>query len=351
MTELKAVDFFCGAGGMSYGLRQAGIQVLAGIDSDPDCRETYTSNITGAQFIENDITKLTSIKLSRILGLKQNDPDLVFAGCSPCQYWSKIRSDKKKSEKSAFLLRNFERFIRHFRPGFVVIENVPGLLTNKQKSILPDFITFLGHTGYAHADGIINANDFGVPQNRKRYLLIASRLVRKITLPPLQKDPSLVVSNFIGVANGFNHIAAGHKDNSEFQHTAAALAEKNLARIQLTPKSGGERSSWKDHPELQIPAYEGRDDIFRDVYARMYWDRPAPTITTRFNSFSNGRFGHPEEDRAISVREGATLQTFPKTYIFKGSNMGSVARQIGNAVPPEMAKRIGEHILRVIGNG
>lgn len=351
MAKLKAVDFFCGAGGMSYGLQQSGIKVLAGIDSDSDCRETYTSNITGAQFIEDDITKLSSLKLSSLLGLKRNDPNLVFAGCSPCQYWSKIRTDKKKSQKSAFLLKNFERFIRYFRPGFVTVENVPGLLTNKQKSILPKFIAFLNSLGYSYDDGIINANNFGVPQNRMRYLLIASRFVDNITLPPPQTDLTLVVRNFIGVPNGFTRITAGYKDTSEFQHTAASLAEQNLKRIQLTPKSGGERSSWKDHPELQLPAYQGRDDIFRDVYARMYWDRPAPTITTRFNSFSNGRFGHPDEDRAISVREGATLQTFPKTYIFKGRNMGSVARQIGNAVPPEMAKRIGEYILSVIDNG
>jgi len=109
----------------------------------------------------------------------------------------------------------------------------------------------------------------------------------------------------------------------------------------LTPKNGGTRLSWKDVKELQIDAYRGDDTIFKDVYGRMLWDKPAPTITTRFNSFSNGRFGHPEENRAISLREGATLQTFPKTYIFTENNMAITARQIGNAVPPELARRIG----------
>jgi DNA (cytosine-5)-methyltransferase 1 len=228
---------------------------------------------------------------------------------------------------------------------------VPGLLTNKTESILPDFLTFLDCEGYAYDDGVINANNFGVPQNRKRYLLIASRLVKKIRLPEPRNNLTLVVGNFIGVANGFSHIAAGHKDSSDFQHTAAALSEQNLRRIQLTPKSGGDRTCWKDSTDLQIPAYQGRDDIFRDVYSRMYGDRPAPTITTRFNSFSNGRFGHPAEDRAISIREGATLQTFPKTFVFKGRNMGSVTRQIGNAVPPEMARCIGTHLLTIVDNG
>jgi DNA (cytosine-5)-methyltransferase 1 len=351
MSELKAVDFFCGAGGMSYGLAKAGLRILAGLDSDPDCRQTYESNIVGARFIKHNIVTLSAPELGRRLGIKENDPTLVFAGCSPCQYWTKIPTNKAKGEKSAFLLRNFERFIRYFSPGFVVVENVPGLLTRKTESVLPDFLRFLVSEGYAYADGIVNANNFGVPQHRKRYLLVASRLVKKISLPEPQNDPSLTVNNFIGVANGFVNIAAGYKDNSEFQHTAAALSEENLRRIRLTPKSGGDRTCWKDNPNLQIPAYRGRDDIFRDVYARMYWDRPAPTITTRFISYSNGRFGHPTEDRAISIREGATLQTFPRTFLFKGRNMASIARQIGNAVPPEMAKRIGSHILSLLKNG
>ena len=336
---------------MSYGLQKAGIRVLAGIDNDRECRETYKTNVLGAHFIKHDITTLSAPELGRRLEIKQHDPNLVFAGCSPCQYWSKIRTDKTKSEKTAFLLRNFERFIRHFHPGFIIVENVPGLLTNKTESILPDFLTFLKNEGYAYDEGIVNANHFGVPQNRKRYLLIASWLVKEIRLPASQNDPALVVSNFIGVANGFARIAAGHKDPSDFQHTAAALSKQNLERIRVTLKSGGDRSCWRNSPDLQIPAYQGRDDIFRDVYARMYWDRPAPTITTRFNSFSNGRFGHPTEDRAISIREGATLQTFPTTFVFKGRNMASVTRQIGNAVPPEMAKRIGTHILGIAHNG
>lgn len=348
---LKAVDFFCGAGGMSYGLKLAGIDILAGIDNDLSCKETYETNIAGAKFIHHDITKLSARELGEKLLINRNDNNLVLAGCSPCQYWSKVRTDKTKSSKSAFLLENFERFISYFRPGFVVVENVPGLVTNKSESILPDFIDFLQQEGYAYCDSIINAIDYGVPQKRKRYLLIASRLTASVSLPSPQRNSDLVLSNYIGVANGFKKIAAGYKDESDFQHSAAKLSQENLKRIRLTPKSGGDRSSWKDNKDLQIPAYEGKDDIFRDVYARMYWDRPAPTITTRFNSFSNGRFGHPEEDRAISIREGATLQTFPKHFVFKGSNMAGLARQIGNAVPPEIARRIGTHILNIAQNG
>ena len=348
---LKAVDFFSGAGGMSYGLQLAGIKVFAGIDNDLTCKETYEANIAGAKFIHEDIVNLTGPELGTQISLSRDDNNLIFAGCSPCQYWSKIRTDKTKSTKSAFLLQNFERFISYFRPGFVVVENVPGLSTNKRGSILPGFLNFLHRENYAFSDGIINTIYYGVPQQRKRYLLIATRLADTVSLPDPQHDSGLVLSNFIGVANGFKKIAAGNTDGSDFQHSAAKLSPKNLKRMRLTPKSGGDRSSWKDNKDLQIPAYEGKDNIFRDVYARMYWDRPAPTITTRFNSFSNGRFGHPEEDRAISIREGATLQTFPKNFVFKCTNMAGLARQIGNAVPPEIAKRIGTHIIKIARNG
>lgn len=332
---------------MSLGLSNAGITVLGGIDNDAECRATYEKNISGAKFIKRDVSRLSAPELGRRLGLERDDASLVFAGCSPCQFWSKVQTDKTKSERTAFLLKHFQKFIRYFRPGFVVVENVPGLYTRKEQSILSTFIRFLKRYGYTCDDGIINANHYGVPQNRKRYLLIATRLSSFIELPKPEPNPQLTVSAFIGESNGFQRITAGHRDETEFQHTASSLSPANLRRIQLTAKSGGNRDAWKDDTELQIPAYRGRDDIFRDVYGRMFWDRPAPTITTRFNSFSNGRFGHPEEDRAISIREGATLQTFPKDFVFHATNLNSLARQIGNAVPPALAERIGRQLAEI----
>ncbi len=350
-TQLKAIDFFCGAGGMSYGLQQSGIKILAGLDNASDCKLTYETNITGAKFIKHDISSLSAPELERRLHITRNDPNLVFAGCSPCQFWSKIRTDKTNSQQTAHLLKQFQKFIKYYRPGFVVVENVPGLFKRKEESILPNFLKFLEAQGYSWSDGIVNALEYGVPQKRMRYLLIATRLSTAITLPLPQPDKSLVVSTFLGVANGFKAIAAGHKDQSSLQHTAAGLSSNNLQRISLTPKSGGTRDSWSKNVDLQIPAYQGRDSIFKDVYGRMSWDKPAPTITTRFNSFSNGRFGHPDEDRAISLREGATLQTFPKTFVFKGANQSSIAKQIGNAVPPALAERIGNHLISISNNG
>ena len=342
---MRAVDFFCGAGGMSYGLTQAGIKVLAGIDNSKDCEATYQRNIPEARYIRHDIVSLTAPELGRRLGIQPDDPDLIFCGCSPCQFWSKIRTDKMKSEKTAFLLKQFQRFIRHFRPGFVVVENVPGLARTKDHTILDDFIRFLKKLNYNCADGIINAVQYGVPQNRMRYLLIASRVAEVRPLPKDETSEHLTVADVIGQMNGFAPISAGTRDQSEFNHTTMSLSDKNLERIAITPRSGGTRKAWAGRADLQIDAYRQSDAIFRDVYGRMAWDKPAPTITTKFLSLSNGRFGHPDEDRAISVREGAALQTFPASYVFVGSSLAALGRQIGNAVPPVLAKRIGEHLM------
>lgn len=341
IQQLRAIDFFCGAGGMSYGLSLANIKVIAGIDINEEYRETYELNNPRAKFIVADIRELSVHKLIELTGIEKNDNSLVFVGCSPCQYWTQINTDKTKSAKTKDLLKDFQKFVGYFLPGFVVIENVRGILSKEKASSLSGFLSFLSEHEYKADYDIINANHYGVPQKRKRFLLVASRISREIKLPKAEKLNPPVIRSFIGVDNDFPAIEAGHEARSEFMHTTARLSDKNIKRLKMTPPDGGTRLAWKDDPELQIPTYKGKDDTFKDTYGRMFWDKPAPTITTKFHSVSNGRFAHPEENRGISLREGATLQTFPKTYIFKGSGIGSIASQIGNAVPPELAKRIG----------
>jgi DNA (cytosine-5)-methyltransferase 1 len=344
MASLKAIDFFCGAGGMSYGLAQAGIKVIAGIDVDPDCEKTYSFNNPGSVFIRRDIRSLSLAELSDKAGIKREDASVVFVGCSPCQYWTHINTDRDRSEHSKGLLRDFSRFVSHFRPGFIIIENVPGILKRKRESGLAEFLNFLTSTGYDVDYRITNVKDYGIPQIRKRFLLLGSCTGRKVVIPDGIHKP-VTVWDTIGSHNGFPKIEAGAKDPTPFLHTSARLSEKNLRRIRLTPHDGGRSDSWRRIPDLQIKAYMGKDGCFRDVYGRMCWCRPAPTITTRFNSLSNGRFGHPEEDRAISLREGASLQTFPSTYVFIGSSESSIARQIGNAVPPALARELGRWLI------
>jgi len=330
---------------MTNGFRKAGIDVVGGIDFDADCKATYEANHPESNFVHADIKNLTFNELSKRLKIKRNDEQLIFIGCSPCQYWTKIKTDKKKSEESKNLLSDFRRFVDYYNPGVVVIENVPGIQSRKQESPLKEFVAFLTGKGYCFDNRIINAADYGVPQTRKRFLLIASRLIQQISLPtPLIRSQPLV-REFIGPDIGFPVLAAGTTDKTHTMHWTAVLSDKNLMRIKSTPANGGTRLAYVHDEDMAISSQFKNLSSFVDTYGRMSWDKPAPTITTKFISLSNGRFGHPEQDRALSLREGAVLQTFDLNYIFHGSGLGSIARQIGNAVPPTLAKAIAETIV------
>jgi DNA (cytosine-5)-methyltransferase 1 len=350
MNKLKAVDFYCGGGGMSLGISQAGISVLAGIDNESKCKATYELNIEGAKFIEADVFELKEKELSQKLGLKRNDNSLVLIGCSPCQYWSIINTDKKKSAKSKNLLIEFQRFAQYLNPGYIVVENVPGVLRKKKESGLQDFIDWLKKEKYSIHFDIHNVNDYGVPQNRKRFTLIANR-INKLEVSPLKSESKkLVVKDVLGPENGFKEIEAGTKDNSKFHHSVAGLSQINLERLKFVEKDGGDRLGFANNSSLQLSCFKNKENSFKDTFGRLWWNKPSPTITTKFFSVSNGRFVHPNEDRALSIREGATLQSFPKTFEFKTKSIADTARIIGNAVPPEYAKRIGLAILNNFTN-
>lgn len=349
-VSMKAVDFFCGGGGMSYGMQEAGIDVLAGIDYEIACKDTYEANIINSKFIHADVFELKVEAVQKELKLERNDDDLILIGCSPCQFWSIINTDKKKSEKSKSLLVEFERFVKFFNPGYVVVENVPGVLKRKKESGLEKFIFWLESNGFKVHFEIHNTHDFGVPQNRKRFTLVASRIGDSQVFPKKVEDRK-TVADVLGVSNGFKKVKAGNRDKTEFLHTVSNIAPITLKRLLKVRKNGGNRLDFADDPELQLPCFIGKDKSFMDTFGRLSWDKPANTITTKFYSVSNGRFVHPEENRALSLREGATLQSFPKEYKFCGTNIGSIARQIGNAVPPEYARQIGLAIIENTQNG
>ncbi|ABN74290.1 DNA cytosine methyltransferase [Actinobacillus pleuropneumoniae] len=345
MKQLKAVDFFCGGGGMSYGLQKAGIRILAGIDYEINCKETYETNIKGASFIHANVFELTEKELEKTLDISRKDDNLILVGCSPCQYWSVIRTSKEKSEKSKSLLSEFQRFVEYFVPGYVVVENVPGIFTRQEESGLDIFVRRLEELGYTVHFGIHNTKNYGVPQSRKRFTLIANRVTQDKLEPLELKDKVLTVRDVLGEKNGFPKIPAGHQDVSEYLHSCAGLSEINIRRLRLVPKDGGTRLAFADRPDLQLKCFIGKDNYFKDTFGRLWWDQPSPTITTKFFSISNGRFAHPEEDRALSLREGATLQSFPKDYVFKAKGREAIARLIGNAVPPKYAEQIGKAII------
>lgn len=344
-TKLKAIDFFCGGGGMTCGLKSAGIEVIAGVDYDGDCAETYERNNKGATFVHADITKLPLEHFEKQFNIEKNNNNLIFVGCSPCQYWSVINTSKEKAEKTKNLIENFQSFVEYYRPGYVLVENVPGIVTGKG-SVLQKFIEFLTAHGYSWDWKIINMNHYGIPQTRKRFSLIASRLHSEISLPKGDSVKCPKLRDVLGEDNGFPKIPAGYRDQTNNQHITSNLSPINLERLKSTPKNGGDRLSWKNNERLQLPCFVGKDHNFKDTFGRMFWDKPAPTITTKFFSISNGRFAHPEEDRAISLREGATLQTFPKTYVFYANSIAAIAKLIGNAVPPKYAELLGKTITK-----
>jgi DNA (cytosine-5)-methyltransferase 1 len=347
-TRLKAVDFFCSGGGMTCGLEQGGINVIAGIDNDPACKETYERNNPNSRFILADVFDLKEKDLSTQLGLAKEDDDLVLIGCSPCQYWSIIQTDKTKSKKSKNLLMEFKRFVDYLKPGYVLVENVPGILTQKEKSGLDQFVLDLEGNGYKVHYQIVNMNDFGVPQSRRRFSLLATRLHSESIFPNKLSTKGRTVRDALGEKNGFARIRAGHKDPTPFYHSSANLSSLNLERLRKTPKNGGSWLDWANDKKLKRTKYNGRE--FIDNYGRLNWDKPAPTITTKFISISNGRFAHPEENRGLSIREGAALQTFPRKYVFPNLSLGTSAKIIGNAVPPLFARLLAKTIIRAHSN-
>lgn len=333
--NLYAIDFFCSGGGMTFGLKKAGINVLAGIDIDNKCKKTYELNNPGSLFLNKDIFKYHESELIKDVKLPNSD-SLLFIGCSPCQYWSLVNSNKEKSQKGKGLLTEFERFVKRYNPLYVIIENVPNIINNLNESGLTNFINFLEKNEYVVNYDIYKLEEYEVPQTRKRFSLIANRKNNKI-IKPLKSNTSLTLYDCIGEHNGFPKINAGTRDKSSFQHSVAGLSSENFEVIKNTPVN-------YEKTLKQRKIYKGNG--FRDSYTRMSWYKAAPTITTKFFSISNGRFIHPEENRGISLREGATIQTFPKDYVFYASSISDIAKMIGNAVPPEFARRIGIELIK-----
>jgi DNA (cytosine-5)-methyltransferase 1 len=339
---MRAVDFFCGAGGLTQGLLQAGISVRLGLDVDARCRETYEANNPGARFLCCDLRTLQPDDLRSSLGARPTD-GVLFAACAPCQPYSKQRGARRDSAARTLLLE-FARFVEALRPGWVLVENVPGLRKTPGFSTYRRFLHVLDRAGYWWDDAVLDAKDYGVPQTRHRLVLVASRL-RQPELPPPTHGPGRRAYTTVRDAIAqFPPISVGEAHPGVPNHVAADLSAANVARITSTPRDGGDRRLWPAH--LRLPCHEGNHTGHTDVYGRMWWDRPAPALTCRCDSLSNGRYGHPEQHRAISLREAASLQSFPDDYVFLDPSRNHVAAQIGNAVPVALARVLGQSILR-----
>jgi DNA (cytosine-5)-methyltransferase 1 len=338
-SGIFAVDIFCGAAGLSLGLKNSGIRVAAGIDLDPACRFPFEQNI-GAPFLERDVTGLEPSLLERLYDGAQIR---VLAGCAPCQPFSGYTTKRRAIDRRWQLLLEFLRLTKSVLPEIVTVENVPRLA---RLPLWHRFVKELQDAGYKTAWGILDAADYGVPQNRRRLVLLGSRL-GDIRLPQPRMSTQPTVRSAIG---NLPKTQAGLSGKSDPLHSSRALTERNLQRIRASRQAG----TWREWPKsLRVACHQtNAGKTYPSVYGRMSWDRPAPTITTQFYGFGNGRFGHPKQDRAITLREGAILQSFPVDFQFvpagRRVNFRLVGRLIGNAVPPGLGRAIGDEIVRHI---
>ncbi|WP_037602952.1 DNA cytosine methyltransferase [Streptococcus sp. oral taxon 056] len=341
--NIQAIDLFCGVGGLTCGIQRAGINVVAGYDIDEKSQFAYEYN-NKAKFILKDVRAIGEYEITQ---LYPKDTDVkVLMGCAPCQPFSAYSHRYKNSENrlnKMDLLDYFGRQIEFVQPDIVSMENVPQMT---KEPVFEKFLEILKKNHYEVDYKIVYAPDYGVPQNRKRLLLLASKLGKiKLEKAKYDKDHYPTLRQAIGK---LPELSAGETNLKDPLHRSRKLSPLNMKRIKQS-KPGG---TWKDwDEELLLEAYKkDTGKSYSSVYGRLEWDKPSSTITTQFPGIGNGRFGHPEQNRALSLREGALLQTFPMDYQFSNPELGSnyslnqVALQIGNAVPPKLGEVIGESI-------
>lgn len=344
-SPVSAVDLFCGAGGLTHGLRQAGIKVEAGIDIDKQAEFAYTANNPGSQFLLWDLSHKNSRSIQKLF---RPGRLRLLAGCAPCKPFSKL-TNGIKHHSDWDLLDYFGRFVKGVVPDLVTMENVPEL-AERGDEVFQRFLGTLGDLDYSVDWQIVNCPVYGVPQSRRRLVLLASR-IGTINIPDGRYPHP---SKWKTVRQTVGHLRAlniGEADPNDPLHVAPLLSPLNLKRLRATSHDGGTRQEWPDDLVLDCHRKKSGERYF-SIYGRMWWDKPAPTMTTLCTGIGNGRFGHPEQDRSITLREAALFQSFPRRYAFwprdQKLNRSAVSKLIGNAVPPRLARSLGEAILNHI---
>ena len=346
--SIKVIDLFCGIGGMTHGFVRQGFDVVAGIDIDNTCRYAYEFN-NKTKFVEENIANVTPEMLNKEFGEDCNVRVLI--GCAPCQPFSNLNTQKRvHSRKKKFPLERFAELIAQVRPEIVSMENVKGLTQKGRNTVFKNFLNVLEENGYKVFYKVIDCSEYGVPQKRHRLILLASRLGEIRLIDPTHVQKKVTVRDAIG---NLPPIEDGVIYRRDPLHRTSKLSPLNKRRIIATPKNGGNSSAWPEELKLDCHKKATGRSYKGTVYGRMRWEQPSPTMTTQCYGLGNGRFGHPTQNRAISLREAALFQTFPKHYRFARLNeemfMKSIARHIGNAVPVRIgeviAKSIKEHII------
>ena len=341
--KVYAVDLFCGAGGLTYGLEKAGIDVRLGVDIDPACEYPFSAN-NAAKFLLKSVEDLKAEDLERVFpknGIR------LLAGCAPCQTFSTYNQKATPDDKRWWLLLQFARLVEEISPELVTMENVPRL---QDQGVFEEFLGTLQNAKYhVHID-IVNCEEYGIPQHRQRLVLLASKLgpIRLLSPGEFGAERTTVRENIADLPP----LRAGEMEETDPLHQASILSDLNRKRIEAS-KPGG---TWRDWQKTLVADCHKKKTgkTYPSVYGRMCWDEPAPTITTQFFGFGNGRFGHPDQDRAISLREGAMLQSFAPDYEFtppgKPIHLRKVGRLIGNAVPVRLGEVIGASFIAHVTN-
>lgn len=341
MNEIGVIDLFCGIGGLTFGIQEKGMKVVKGIDIEQSCKYAYEKN-NNADFINQSVSELTGENIKAWL---KDYKIKIVVGCAPCQPFSNHQKDKRnrKNHKHWGLLYEFLRIVKESEPDYISMENVPALI---KEEVFIDFVESLKKINYRVSYSVIDISNYGLAQSRKRLILLAAKGKEiKICKPKIleKKTVRQIISYLPEISNG-------EICENDPLHRSSKLSSLNIKRIQHSIPGG----TWRDWPEDLLAECHKKESgkSYSSVYGRMSWDKLSPTITTQFNAYGTGRFGHPEQDRALSLREGALLQSFPKKYKFiedeENINITVVARQIGNAVPPILGEIIAESILENI---
>lgn len=344
-SDFAVVDLFCGVGGLTQGFVKAKFNVIAGIDFDASCKYAYEKN-NSSPFLHADLTKYSPEEIAKLF---PEGSIKILAGCAPCQAFSTYQQGNKKNDKWK-LLYSFGKIIEAIQPDIVSMENVPNLMKYEEGKVFQDFLNVLERNEYHVSYQVVDAKDYGVPQRRKRLILFASKFSKiKIIKKTHTGKKVKTVRKAIG---HLPKIDAGKFHKKDMLHRARELSPLNLRRIRAT-KQGGGWKQWNEELILECHKKESGKS-YGSVYGRMSWDKVSPTLTTQCTGYGNGRFGHPVQDRAISLREAAILQSFPNKYDFISSKedfkSSIIEKHIGNAVPPRLgyviAKTIKEHIYQ-----
>ena len=334
----EVVDLFCGVGALSNGLKRAGLKVAAGFDTDSRCRFAYEKN-NDAKFYARDVSKLLASEIAQHFS---GTVPTVLAGCAPCQPFSTYKQ-RYDEDPQWGLVGKFAELAVEVQPDYVTMENVPALLKYRGGAVFADFRNKLEAGGYKVNWVVAKCEEFGVPQRRRRLVVIASKTGE---MPELKATQTTAISVREAIGT-LPPVHAGQPNRVDPLHVSSSLNEINLKRMKASRPGG----TWRDWPKILVAKCHQRDSgkTYPGVYARMSWDKPSPTMTTQCYGFGNGRFGHPEQDRAITLREAALLQSFPIDYEFVPAGVKpsfkEVGRWIGNAVPVKLAEAIGSLIL------